>query len=385
MSRIVITGLGACSCVGDTADACFDAFLAGRQGNGPLKHLRASQYNSVIAYERDESGPDGGAFRSSGFLARALEEAIGMAGLDVQTLDCPVYVGTGLRELRSVELAALKGEQIAVSDLDFTRAVKSVLPSAGPVLTLSNACAASNYALAMAIDAVALGAPLAIAAGCDTLTSSMFGLLDRVNPETVEAVQVFDQMRKGVLMGDGGVALIVETEENANAAGRMPLATVRSVGLSTDAVHETAPDEAGISRALADAYDRAGIAPGDVDLIYVHGTGTGLNDATESAVLAQTFAEINDKPALSGIKSMTGHTSGASGAIGVVAAIKSLHRNQIPPTPGTHTPVTEAEGFGLFQTAQAADLDLVQVNAFGFGGVNSVVLISRYEGAENAV
>lgn len=384
MSRIVITGMGACCCLGDTADACFDAFLAGRRGNQRLRHLRPTQYNSSIAYEREETGPHGGAFRSSGFLVRALREAVAMAGLDAGA-DCPVYVGTGLRELRSVELAALKGETLAVSDLDFTGAVTSVLPAAGPVLTLSNACAASSYALALAVDAVTLGAPVAIAAGCDTLTSSMFGLLDRVNPETVEAVQVFDQMRKGVLMGDAGVALVVETEENALAAGRIPLAVIRSVGLSTDAVHETAPDEAGISRALADGYARAGVTAADIDLIYVHGTGTRLNDATESAVLAEAFAHVEAKPALSGIKAMTGHTSGASGAIGVVAAIKSLQSNRIPPTPGTDRPVPEAEGFGLYPTAQDAALDLVQVNAFGFGGVNSVVLVARYTETAHAV
>ena len=383
--RIVITGLGACCCLGDTADACFDAFLEGRQGNRPLQHLHPSQYNNTIAYERAETGPLDGAFRSSGFLSRALDEAVAMAGLDPAATDCPVYVGTGLRELRSVELAALCGRRIAVADLDFTRAVRGVLPAAGPVLTLSNACAASNYALALAADAVALGAPMAIAAGCDTLTSSMFGLLDRVNPEPVEAIQVFDRMRKGVLMGDGGVALVVESEASALAAGRRPLAVLRAVGLSTDAVHETAPDAPGIARALKDAYDRAGLTPDEIELIYVHGTGTGLNDATEGAVLGQTFADVGRKPALSGLKAMTGHTSGASGGIGVVAAIKSLERNAIPPTPGTTQPLDVIEGFGLSDRAFSAPVETVQVNAFGFGGVNSVVLVSRYKEPDHAL
>lgn len=379
MSRIVITGVGACTCVGDTAPECLDAFIAGRQGNATLQHLRPSQYGSTIAYERAEKGEGDGRRRSSAFLSRALREAVTMAGPDVHTMSVPVYVGTGLRELRTAELAALAGDRIAVGDLDFTAAVRDVMPAAEQVLTISNACAASNYALALATDAVRMGAPMAIAAGCDTLTSSMFGLLDRVNPESVEAVQVFDKYRKGVLMGDGGVALIVETEDSARAAGRTPLAQVMAVGLSTDAVHETAPDAAGISRALHDAYTRAGIGPDAVDVIYVHGTGTGLNDSTESAVLAQTFADVADKPAISGIKAMTGHTSGASGAIGVIAAIHALRTGAIPPTPGTTNPVDEAAGFGLSGAAQQVETRIAQVNAFGFGGVNSVVLLSRYE------
>lgn len=380
MTRIVITGMGACTCVGDTADECFSAFVQGRQGNRRLQHLRPSQYNSTIAYERPETGGHGGRYRSSGFLKRALAEAAGMAGIITEEAKVPVYVGTGLRELRTVELAALKGERLDVTDLDFTRAVREVLPAATKVMTLSNACASSNYALALAMDAVMCGAPMAVAAGCDTLTSSMYGLLDKVNPERVEVIQVFDRNRKGILMGDGGVALIVETEDSARNAGRTPLATLMAVGLSTDAVHETAPDQAGIYRALDDAYSRAGISPRDVDLIYVHGTGTVLNDATELAVLAETFSAVKKKPLVSGLKAMTGHTSGASGAIGVVAAIKSLISGQIAATPGTTDPIEDVRGFGLSQQAQQADVTIAQVNAFGFGGVNSVVLLTRYSG-----
>ena len=379
MMRIVVTGYGACTSVGDTADACFDAFTAGTSGAAPLKHLDAPHFNARTAYERDETGTKG-RFRSSAFLRRALIDAVAMAGIDQDTETAAVYVGTGLRELRSAELALLAGEQMDVSELDFTAAVRGVLPKSRRVHTLSNACAASNYALALATDAIRAGrCDIAIAAGCDTLTASMFGLLDRVNPDVPEAVQVFDQNRKGVLMGDGGVALIVESLDSALAAGRKPLAEIRAVGLSTDAVHETAPDMTGIRRAVDDAFSRADLSPEQVDLIYVHGTGTSLNDATESAVLADVYVASETKPALSGLKAMTGHTSGASGAIGVVAAIKSLKTGLVPPTPGTDTPVPEADGFALSETCASREIDLVQVNAFGFGGVNSVVLVSDIE------
>ena len=380
MTRIVITGVGACTAVGDNAQSCFDAFLHGRMGNKPLVHLNKERFNNKMAYERENDSTTNGMFRSSSFLITALREAVSQAGLDTDD-DFPVYVGTGLRELRSAELAALNGETIELADLDFATAVRIILPESRNVYTISNACAASNYALALAFDTICLGqGDIAIAAGCDTLTASMFGLLDRVNPNVPESVQVFDRNRKGVLMGDGGVAIILERLESALEHGRTPLAEIKGIGLSTDAVHETAPDQPGIERALYDAYQKSSVSPDEVDLIYVHGTGTELNDSTESAALASIYQDLPRKPMISGIKAMTGHTSGASGGIGVVSAVKSLQQQVIPPTPGTTEPLDDSEGFDLYPEATEAELNLIQVNAFGFGGVNSVVMVRQYEG-----
>jgi 3-oxoacyl-[acyl-carrier-protein] synthase II len=377
MTRIVITGMGACTAVGDTANDCFNAFLNGSSGNKPLVHLNAEKFNNKIAYDREETGKEG-KFRSSAFVQSSLSEAVNQAGIPVDK-DIPVYVGTGLRELRTAEIAAINSETIEVCDLDFSAAVKKVLPNSNHIYTLSNACAASNFALALAYDSIILGySDIAVAAGCDTLTASMFGLLDRVNPLEPEAVQVFDKKRKGVLMGDGGVAIIIEKMETALEKGRKPLAEIKGIGLGSDAVHETAPDKAGIKRALNDAYKRSQVNPEDVDLIYVHGTGTELNDTTESSVLGQVYQDIKNKPALSGIKAMTGHTSGASGGIGVASAVLSLQQQMIPPTPGTTDVIESVKDFPLYSQATEADLNLIQVNAFGFGGVNAVVMVQKY-------
>jgi 3-oxoacyl-[acyl-carrier-protein] synthase II len=379
MTRIVITGVGACTAVGDNAQACFDAFLQGTMGNKPLVHLNKERFNNQIAYERENDSTSNGMYRSSSFLISALREAVSQAGLDTND-GFHVYVGSGLRELRSAELAALNGETIELSDLDFATAVRMILPESRNIYTISNACAASNYALALAFDTICLNqGDIAIAAGCDTLTASMFGLLDRVNPNVPDSIKVFDRNRKGVLMGDGGVAIILERLESALERGQTPLAEIKGIGLSTDAVHETAPDQPGIERALYDAYQRSSVSPQEVDLMYVHGTGTELNDSTESAALASIYQDLPGKPSISGIKAMTGHTSGASGGIGVVSAVKSLQQQLIPPTPGTTEPLDDCEGFKLYHEAKQAELNLIQVNAFGFGGVNSVVMVRQYE------
>ncbi len=384
MKRVVITGVGACTSVGESADEFFSSILKGQQGNKPLVHLDATRFNTQVAYEREQVGEHNGKTRSSDFLLSALNEAVADAGLSDTASEFPVYIGTGLRELRTLEVAALANETLDVEQLDYTNAVQSILPQCKDIYTISNACAASNYALALACDSIQLGhTDIAVAAGCDTITASMFGLLDRVNPNSPEAVKVFDETRQGVLMGDGGVAIIIESLASAIKNKRTPLAEIKSVGLSSDAVHETAPDQAGITRALQDAYSQANISPEDVDLIYVHGTGTELNDKTESAVLAATYQQANKRPAISGIKSMIGHTSGASGGIGVVAAVKSLQQQVIPPTPGTTKPITDIKAFPIYAQVQKSDLALVQVNAFGFGGVNTVVLVAQFEGECN--
>jgi 3-oxoacyl-[acyl-carrier-protein] synthase II len=382
MKRVVITGIGACTSVGDNAQECFSSFLEGKMGNKALVHLNEKHFNNKVAYERTEPSNKNGKFRSSSFVKSSLLEAINQAGIDTKS-DIPVYVGTGLRELRSAEISALSGETISVSDLDFTNAINEILPACTRIYTLSNACAASNFALALAYDSISLGhSNIAIACGCDTLTASMFGLLDRANSSSPKEVQVFDKSRKGVLMGDGGVAIVIEDLETVLNEGRIPLAELKGVGLGSDATHETAPDKEGIKRALDDAYCRCRIKAEDVDLIYVHGTGTELNDATESSVLNDVYNKIEKKPALAGIKSMTGHTSGASGGIGVASAVLSLQQQLIPPTPGTKNVLDDVKNFPIYEKAIKNDLNVVQVNAFGFGGVNAVVMVQRYvEGA----
>ncbi len=372
-----ITGAGMVTSVGSNKDECYAAFCNGVSGVGELQSYDMSKFNTRHAYEINDRVNGEEPFRSTRWLCNAIMEAVDQAQIGSETMNVPVLVGTGLRELRSVELYFTENSPILLNQLHFGTQVRERLPNSGAVYTVSNACAASNYTLALAEDMLRLGqAEIACVAGCDTLTESMYGLLGRVNPMVPERLQSFDRNRKGVLMGEGAAAVILETAEHARKRGAKPLARLRAVGLSCDATHETAPDCAGIERAIRDAHSRSGNTPSDVDVIFVHGTGTSLNDSTEGAALAAVFDPAANSVVLSGLKSMTGHTSGASGLVGVVTALLALEHKTIPPTVGLEDPIDEISGMKISAEAMKIEkLQLAQINAFGFGGVNSVVMI----------
>ena len=377
----VITGSAMVTSVGADKQSSFEAFCAGRSGRKPLQSFRKAQFNVQMAYEiADRPGAKDRTLRASELLARAVVAAVQEAGLDPHSARCAVVVGTGLRELRSLELFWTEGQPLAIEQLHFEAALNAALGSAWPVITVCNACAASNFALALAEDFLVDGAfDVVVVGGCDILTESMFGLLDRVNPLHPDQVQPFDRDRKGVLMGDGAAAVVVEAAAHALRRGAAVLATVRSVGTSCDAHHETAPDVGGIVRAIHNAYQRAGITAAEIDLVMAHGTGTGLNDKAEAMALLQAMGVDAAKPRVSGLKSMTGHTSGASGLIGVVVAIEALDTGVVPPTVGLVLAIDEAAALNIVCPASSPALggNLAQINAFGFGGVNAVVIVER--------
>jgi 3-oxoacyl-[acyl-carrier-protein] synthase II len=251
---------------------------------------------------------------------------------------------------------------------------------APPVMTFSNACSASLFTLGLAEDLLRLQeADAVIVAGTDTITASMFGLVDRTNPEPPDCLAPFDRTRKGVLMGEGAAALVLETSEGAQERGREPLAWLRGVGMSCDAYHETVPERAGMLAAMQEAHRRAGTSPHEVDLLFPHGTGTALNDATEALAIADLFGEWSGHVRMTALKSLVGHTSGASGLIAVVTAVECLRQGRIPPTVHVKEPIPEAAHFTLVTQPALASLRLAQVNAFGFGGVNAVALLERGE------
>lgn len=372
-----ITGAGMVTSVGSNKNECYTAFCNGVSGVGELQAFDIEKFNSKHAYEIKDRVNGEEPLRSTRWLCAAIIEAAEQSQIGADITNVAVLVGTGLRELRTVELHFTDNSAFNLNQLHFGTLVRERLANSGPVYTVSNACAASNYSLALAEDMLRLGqAEIVCVAGCDTLTESMYGLLGRVNPMVPERLQSFDRNRKGVLMGEGAAALILETADHARRRGAKPLARLRAVGLSCDATHETAPDREGIERAIRDAHLRSGIFPNDVDVIFVHGTGTSLNDSTEAAALATVFDPAEKPVVLSGLKSMTGHTSGASGLVGVVTAMLALEHKHIPPTVGLEDPIDEVAGMNISaELMTLPELRIAQINAFGFGGVNSVVML----------
>jgi len=371
-----ITGSAMKTSLGEDKCTCFESLCSGHSGRKRLQAFTADHFNVRNAYEIDDRpGGVDRALRATELLCDAVQAAMQEAALPPDAR-CVVVVGTGLRELRTLELFWTVGTPMSIDQLHFERALNRRLHTSFPVITLANACSASNFALAVAEDFLRDGSfDFAIVGGCDTITKSMFGLLDRVNPSHPDAVRPFDRDRQGVLMGDGAAAVVLESRASAAARGAPVLATLRAVGTSCDAAHETAPDPAGIARAIEDAYQRAGVAPQDIDIIMAHGTGTALNDKAEAEAMQRVMGLHISHPRICAMKSMTGHTSGASGLVGVVTAIEAIECGVLPPTVGLEHLMPEARAMNIVNEATPVNARLAQVNAFGFGGVNAVVIV----------
>lgn len=376
-----ISGMGAIASIGEDVDEVFDALCSGRSGLAGLRSFQTSNYRTANAYEIDDrvAGDADRTGRATQWLCRATKAALADAGLGGDLADVPMIVGTGLRELRSVELWWRDGAPLDSGDLHFGTALREAF-GATTTYTFSNACSASLYALGLAADLLALDkADAVVVAGVDSITESMFGLLDRVHLEPPDAVRPFDRKRKGVLMGEGAAAVVLRRPDNRVHVPRAH-GSLRAVGMNCDAYHPTAPDPAGIARCMREAQDLAGVSAGDVDLVLVHGTGTVLNDQAEAWALNEVFTAAGASPLMTGIKSMTGHTSGGSGLLSVIVAVRALQSGRVPPIIGVSELADDAAGFRLVRDhEEKGDLSLAQVNAFGFGGVNAVALI---EGSE---
>jgi 3-oxoacyl-[acyl-carrier-protein] synthase II len=226
----------------------------------------------------------------------------------------------------------------------------------------------------MATDMIELGlADTVVVAGTDAATESGFGTLDRVQNDIPDALRPFDATHKGMLMGEGAAAVVVQRAGTGNGPVH---ARVRGVGMNCDARHATAPDPDGITRAVRDAYSRAGVGARDIDLVMLHGSGTPLNDATESSVLRRIFHDAGPGPRMTAIKAMTGHTLGGSGLLSLVMAVLAMKEGTVPSVLGLTDPIPEAAGLGLVQGSPVSgDLAIAQIDAFGFGGINAVAIV----------
>lgn len=368
-----IAGSAAIASIGRSRGELFANLCAGKSGLGPLRGLDARHYGGSLAYEIDDrpiGGPDV-ARRATRLLVEVVEQAIDDAGMAGNVEGVPVFVGTGLGELRTLELAWCERSSLNEDDLVFGRELTRRF-GFGETVTLTNACSASLHALGLAADMLALDeAETVVVAGVDVLTASMYGLLERVHPEPPDRIRPFDRHRKGVLMGDGAAAVVLSASTSPDARG-----VLRSIALNCDAAHLTAPDKDGIAAVMRAALTDAEIRPQDVDLMMAHGTGTFLNDEVEAAAIGAVYGEYVERPYVTAIKSMTGHTAGASGLMALVVAMEAMQRGTIPPTLGLVDPIDEAARFNFVRNEPVeASLTVAQVNAFGFGGVNAVAIV----------
>lgn len=430
--RVVITGLGAVSPVGNTATATWASLAAGRSGIDRLTRFDATGCTAQIAGEVKDfdatqplaqplhpRGPAGeplkqvftpkdlkkfGRFTHLGAVAAV--EAYADAGLDAHraTLDgnrCGVSLGVGLGGLPEMEamhdtwktggyrrISPFFIIQIAPNLL--AGQVSLLLDFRGPNMSVASACATSGHALGEAAAAIARGdADVMIAGGAESAVTPLaigafaqMRALSTRNDDPTAASRPYDQDRDGFVLGEGAVVFVLEEYNQAVARGARIYAELRGYGATADAYHLSAlaPEAEGSARAMRLAIERAGLKPTEVDYVSAHATSTPGGDGEEAAAIAAVFADAKSSLHVSGVKSMTGHLLGGAGAMGAFAAVKAIHEGLVPPTINLATvdPVCAATGLNFTpNTAVRKPVRAALANSFGFGGTNASLVFAR--------
>ncbi|MFI0980729.1 beta-ketoacyl-[acyl-carrier-protein] synthase family protein [Streptomyces sp. NPDC021093] len=370
-----IIGMSAMCALGDTVADIHGALCAGRSGLGPLAAFDAAKYRAGAAYEvRDRVRPGvDEPLRATRWLVRVVREALSDAGLSRPEPGTPVMVGTTHREMRTAELWWSYGGSLSPADLHFTSALRSAF-GLHNVQTIASACAASLCGLGMATDLIALEeADTAVVAATDSLTESSFGGFDRIQFPPPDTIRAFDRSRRGMIMGEGAVAVVLRRagEHPGRVYGR-----VRGVSMNCDAAHPTAPDSAGVVRAIEEAHARASLTADEVDLVIVHGSGTSQSDVAEAVALREVFKAARPGPLVTSIKGGTGHVSGGAGLLNLVVALEAIRTRTVPAVGGLTDPIEETRELRVVSGEPArAPLDIAQVHAVGMGGINAVAIV----------
>jgi nodulation protein E len=404
MRRVVVTGVGAVSALGPTAEAFRQALGEGRSGirrleGFDLDRLRFKTGAQVRGF--DEEGYFDRKSRDlldrfAQFLVVAAREAVRASGLDLEA---------ELRDRTAVVTGSCLGGQLteekAYSDLyaekrprieplTIPRAMANAGAShisiehgiGGPCLTLSTACSSSAHAVGLAFWMVRQGmVEAAIAGGSETpFTWANLKGWEALRVVAPEVCRPFSKDRQGLVLGEGGAALVLETLERAVARGAPVLAEITGCGMSSDAHHVTLPLAEGAARAITACLVDAGLRPEEVDYVNAHGTGTLVNDPMEARALRLVFGEDVRRLPVSSTKSMHGHTLGAAGAIESVATILALRDGLLPPTIGFTAPDPECDLDVVPNQARRAGIRNALSSSFAFGGLNVVLAFRRWEG-----
>lgn len=370
-----IVGMSAVCSLGDSVTGIHEALCSGRSGLAPVSAFDTSRYRAGSAYEvpdRARPGVDE-PLRATRWLVRVIREALSDAGLPAAVPGLPVLVGTTHREMRTAELWWQHRAPLAPADLHFTSALRAAFGTSS-VHTISSACASSLYALGMATDLIALGdADTVVVAGTDSITESSFGGFDRIQFPPPSGIRMFDRSRCGMIMGEGAVAVVLR--RTGAHPGRVH-GQVRGVSMNCDASHPTAPDPAGIVRAIEDAHHRAGVAPDEIDFVVAHGSGTPQSDLAEAVALRQVFKAADPGPLVTGIKAGMGHISGGAGLLNLVIALEAIRSGTLPGISDLTDPIEETKELRVISGAPATgSFGTAQVHAIGMGGINAVAIV----------
>ncbi|GHC68353.1 beta-ketoacyl-[acyl-carrier-protein] synthase family protein [Streptomyces flavofungini] len=383
--RVVITGLGAISCLGTGVAAHWDGLLAGggQPAEVPLPHLNM-RTRKMYLVDRAQVPAKPSRFAglelgSSPRLAvAAAEQALTDAGLEYGTRDAvPVVLGVELGNADMQEIQRSAGRTAWTTLTPAAAVVGAEIGSRAPLTSVGNACSASGYALTIGLDMIRAGeATTVLVGGAEGITRAGIGAFNRLGAADPVRCRPFDRSRAGTMFGDGSAMIVLEAAEHARRRGAEPYAELAGAAWSCDAYHPTAPDPSGdqIVRAMTEALADARLSACDVGCVIPHGTGTPLNDVVESQALHRVFGERTRALPLFSLKAMIGHTTGAAGAFACLTATLMLRHGRSP----ANTPIEQDPECDVW-VPQGRSVPLaapaVLVNTYAFGGNNTSLVI----------
>ncbi len=412
LKRVVVTGLGALTPIGNDIKSYWEALKNGKSGSAPITYYDTEKFKTKFACELKNFDPLNFFDRKEArkldrFAQYALvssDEAILDSGLDLEKIDkfkVGVVWGAGIGGLETFQNEVLN---FAAGDgtprfnpFFIPKMIADIAPGnisikhgfMGPNYTTVSACASSANAMINALNYIRLGHCNVVVTGGSEAAVTIAGMggfnamhaLSTRNESPETASRPFDATRDGFVLGEGAGALILEEYEHAKARGAKIYAEVLGGGLSSDAYHMTAPHPEGIGvvKVMENCLENAGLKPEDVDAINTHGTSTPLGDVAELKAITKVFGTHASNININSTKSMTGHLLGAAGAIEAIASILAMKHSLVPPTIN-HSVIDENIDPSLNLTlnkAQAREVNVSMSNTFGFGGHNACVLFKK--------
>ena len=410
MARVVVTGLGVITPVGNDVPTMWRHLVEGRSGVGPITSFDPSAYESRIAAE--VKGFDPAQYLSTKeikrterfvqFAVAASKQAVADAGLDVAKEDpfrVGVLIGSGMGSLGLIEqqheLLRSRGPG-KISPFMIPMIIVNMAPGQvaiqlgfkGPNACTATACASGAHGVGEAFRMVQRGdADVMVAGGTEScITPLAIGgfcalmALSRRNEEPTKASRPFDKLRDGFVMGEGSGVMVLESLEHAKKRGAVIYAEMVGYGRTADAYHMTAPDPegAGAARAIAEALKDATLEPEQISYINAHGTSTQLNDKIETLAIKHVFKAAAKRVPISSTKSMMGHLIGAAGGVEAVISVLAIRHQLIPPTINYEVPDPECDLDYVPNHARQVPVESTLSNSLGFGGHNATVAFRRF-------
>ncbi len=409
--RVVITGLGALTPLGNDVETTWTNLISGRSGAGPITQFDSTDYPVTFACEVKDFDPTDYMDRKQArrmdrfaqLVLAAARQAEADSGLDIaaEAERIGASVATGIGGLKSFqdcrdELRDRGPDRVSPFSIPEiipnmgAAWVSMELGTRGPLSSQCTACAASNMSIGDGMDAIRLGRADAMFCGGTEAPVTEVGIagfaamraLSRRNNDPEGASRPFDAGRDGFVMGEGGVVLLIEELEHAKARRAKIYGELLGYGVSSDANHITEPDPVGTNpaRAMRMAFEEAGITPDDVDYINAHATSTPIGDAAETRMIKLALGEERArKVPISSTKGATGHMLGAAGAAEAIFSLLAIRDGVLPPTINLDTSDPTCDLDYIPNEARRAEVNTTVSNSFGFGGHNASIVLSRYE------